>query len=200
MARTKGSKNKATLAREVQDQVDIQDRDHLNTQNEQVLAVINGITQPPSESEYETSYDESDNDATFHPPIEQPPLEESSQKSSHAKPSTSKKAEKKSTQVTTLKLSTTKTSGHIKKHVDAGLIMEQNLAAFRRQLEAQHNHQFELTNVNVRNLSDSLERYGAKYERDSNHMLKMMAQMRTQLETVANFTKFNTPLAIKKVI
>ena len=54
MARTKGSKNKATLAREVQDQVDIQDRDHLNTQNEQVLAVINGITQPPSESEYDT--------------------------------------------------------------------------------------------------------------------------------------------------
>ena len=45
MSRTKGSKNKATLAREVQDQVDIQDRHHLNTQNEQVLAVIDTIWQ-----------------------------------------------------------------------------------------------------------------------------------------------------------
>ena len=76
MARTKGSKNKSTLAREVQASVDRQDQEHLHTQNEKVLGLITGVDDDVNESEFGTSFDDSDDDSTFHSPTAQPNLEE----------------------------------------------------------------------------------------------------------------------------
>ena len=96
MTRTKGSKNKSTLARELQDAVNRQDLDYVRTQNDKVLAVIDGMNGDENESEDESSYDDSDTDATFHPPSAQTLSDEntSNQKSSQAKASTSQKAKK----------------------------------------------------------------------------------------------------------
>ena len=195
--------NKSTLAREVQASVDRLDQEHLNAQNEKVLALITGFDDDVSESEFGTSFDHSDDDSTFHPPTAQPNLEELleensvSQKPTEVKASTSKKAEKKRTHVTTLKLSTFKSgTARVKKPTDSAAIMLENLAIFKRQVEATQNNQFELTNTNVRYLAERLERYGDNYDRNSNRMLKMLAIMRTDLETIVNFRKFNTPFYI----
>ena len=75
MARTKGSKNKYTLAREVQASVDRQDQEHLQTQNEKVLALITGVDDDVSEPEFGTSFDDSDDDSTFHPTTAESNLE-----------------------------------------------------------------------------------------------------------------------------
>ena len=100
----------------------------------------------------------------------------------------------------TLKLSTVKSgTARVKKPTDSAAIMLENLAIFKRQVEATQNNQFELTNTNVRYLAERLERYGDNYDRNSNRMLKMLAIMRTDLETIVNFSKFNTPFAFKKV-
>ena len=96
MTRTKGSKNKSTPARELQDAVNRQDLDYVRTQNDKVLAVIDGMNGDENESEDESSYDDSDTDATFHPPSAQtlPDENTSIQRSIQAKASTSQKAKK----------------------------------------------------------------------------------------------------------
>ena len=52
MGRTKGSRNRTTIAADLQRQVDLQDEAHLNTQNNNVLAVISDA-KDDSESEFD---------------------------------------------------------------------------------------------------------------------------------------------------
>ena len=69
------------------------------------MALITGVDCEVSESEFGTSFNDSDDDSTFHSPTAQQTLEELleenvvSQKPNEVKASTFKKAEKKSTHV-----------------------------------------------------------------------------------------------------
>ena len=107
-----------------------QELDYVRTQNDKVLAVIDGMNGDENESEDESSYDDSDTDATFHPPSAQTLADEntSNQKSSQAKASTSQKAKK--SKASNL-LQTQSGGGRVAKtkHIDAGAIMDENLAA-----------------------------------------------------------------------
>ena len=70
MERPKGSKNKekccTTLSHCLQDAVATQDADHLESQNHNVLSVING-DESETESEYESDFDDSVFDKNFEP-------------------------------------------------------------------------------------------------------------------------------------
>jgi hypothetical protein len=196
MVRTKGSRNRATIAAELQRQVDIQDEAHLNTKNNNVLSVISDAKED-SESEFESDYDDSDNDATFEPPIDQAMSEDvlaengltrkettapASQKKTQeaSKASTSKAAESKSTHVTTLKVSNVKSgSDRVKKHTDVGAMITQNLDLFKAGIRV----------TNVHGLAERLQLTVNKIERSSNHILKLIAQVTTSVQRLSNFTK-----------
>ena len=52
----------------LQESIANQDEAHVRCQNNKVLSVIDGMIDGQSESEFETSYDGSDSDATFQYP------------------------------------------------------------------------------------------------------------------------------------
>jgi hypothetical protein len=214
MGRPKGSKNKknccTTLSHCLQDAVATQDAAHLESQNANVLAVIND-NDTESESEYESEFDDSITDKDYEPPCD---TEQDMPSSVQAAPSTviepprtqnpttSKKSESRSTHVTTLKVSTTKSGGgggRVKKPTDVAALMTKNLEYFKRALEQRQNNQFELANENIHGLAERIQLLSDKCERGSNHMLKLIAKIHTTLIGMDNFTKYNTPLAIKKV-
>jgi hypothetical protein len=215
MGRPLGSKNKSKLGANLQEAVNQQDENHTEKLNNKVLAVINDNDDDDSETESESEYDDSDLDCTYEPHVSTqiepdadrivPTSLTVSQSASVVdsklpqpdKATTSKKA-MESKSVTTLKLSTVK-SGRIKKPTDVGAIMTRNLELFKRALETRQNNQFELLNVNIRGLSERLEHIADKAERSNNHIVKLVAHMTTNIQTIANFNQFNTPLAIKKV-
>ena len=192
MGRPKGSKNKnrccTTLSHCLKEAVATQDAEHLDSQNANVLAVIDG-NGTESESEYESDFDDSVVDKHYEPhgeidqempsSVQVAPINAGEPIRSQ-NPTTSKKCETKSTHVTTLKLSTTKSgSARVKKPTDVAGIMTKNLEYFKRALEQRQNNQFELANENIHGLAERIQLLSDKCERGSNHMLKLIAKVHT---------------------